>query len=41
VLAGLAIAAALGIIAGFFAVLFTGEYPEGIRGFLVVAIHVG
>ena len=37
VLAGLAIAAALGIIAGFFAVLFTGEYPEGIRGFLVSA----
>ena len=37
VLAGLAIAAALGIIAGFFAVIFTGEYPEGIRGFLVSA----
>jgi hypothetical protein len=31
VLASLAIAAALGIIAGFFAVLFTGKYPEGIR----------
>jgi hypothetical protein len=29
VLAGLAIAAALGLIAGLFAVLFTGEYPEG------------
>ena len=26
-----------GLIAGFFAVLFTGEYPEGIRGFLVSA----
>jgi hypothetical protein len=37
VLAGLAIAAALGLIAGLFAVLFTGEYPEGIRGFLVSA----
>ena len=30
-------AAALGLIAGLFAVLFTGEYPEGIRGFLVSA----
>ena len=37
VLAGLAIAACAAIIAGFFAVLFTGEYPEGIRGFLVSA----
>lgn len=37
VLAGLAIAASAAIIAGFFAVLFTGEYPEGIRGFLVSA----
>ena len=37
VLAGLAIAACAGLIAGFFAVLFTGEYPEGIRGFLVSA----
>ena len=35
--AGLAIAAGLGLIAGLFAVLFTGEYPEGIRGFLVSA----
>jgi hypothetical protein len=35
VVAGLTIAAALGIIAGFFAVLFTGQYPEGIRDFLV------
>ncbi len=37
VLAGLFIVAAFGVIAGFFAVLFTGEYPEGIRGFLVNA----
>ncbi len=35
VLAGLFIVAFLGIVAGFFAVLVTGEYPEGIRGFLV------
>src|SRR6202011_5852480 len=31
VLAGLLIVAFLGLIAGFFAVLLTGEYPEGIR----------
>jgi len=37
VLAGLFIAACLGIIAGFFAVLLTGEYPEGVRDFLVSA----
>jgi Domain of unknown function (DUF4389) len=37
VLAGLAIAACLGIIAGLVAVVLTGEYPEGIRGFLVSA----
>jgi ABC-type uncharacterized transport system YnjBCD permease subunit len=37
VVAGLTIAACLGIIAGFFAVLVTGEYPEGIRDFLVSA----
>jgi hypothetical protein len=35
VVAVLAIAAALGIIAGFFAVLFTGRYPQGIRDGLV------
>ncbi len=35
VLAGLFIVAFLGIVAGFFAVLVTGEYPEGIRRFLV------
>ena len=37
VLAGLFIAACLGIVAGFFAVLLTGEYPVGIRDFLVSA----
>ncbi len=31
----LVVGAMLGIVAGFFAVLFTGEYPEGIRDFLV------
>jgi hypothetical protein len=37
VVAVLAIAACLGIIAGLIAVLVTGEYPEGIRDFLVSA----
>jgi len=37
VVAGLFIAACLGIIGGFFAVLVTGEYPEGVRDFLVSA----
>jgi hypothetical protein len=37
VMAGLFIAACLGLVAGFFAVLFTGEYPQGIRDFLVNA----
>jgi hypothetical protein len=37
VVAGLAIVACLGIVAGFFAVLITGAYPEGIREFLVSA----
>ena len=37
VLAGLAIAACAAIIAGLFAVLVTGQYPEGIRGFVVSA----
>jgi hypothetical protein len=41
VVAGLFIAACLGIIAGFFAVLFTGEYPEGTRDFLVSAYRYG
>jgi len=35
VLAGLFAVAGLGIVAGFFAVILTGEYPEGIRDFLV------
>jgi uncharacterized protein DUF4389 len=37
VVVGLFIAGCLGVLAGFFAVLFTGEYPEGIRDFLVDA----
>ena len=37
VVAGLFIVACLGIVAGFFAVLVTGKYPEGIRNFLVSA----
>ncbi len=37
VLAGLAVAACLGIVAGFFAVLLTAQYPHGIRDFLVNA----
>jgi hypothetical protein len=35
VLAGLMVAAAFAVIAGFFAVLFSGEYPIGLRNFLV------
>lgn len=35
VLAGLFIVACFGILGGFFAVLFTGKYPEGIRSYLV------
>jgi hypothetical protein len=35
VVTALFIGACLGVIGGFFAVLFTGEYPQGIRGFLV------
>jgi ABC-type uncharacterized transport system YnjBCD permease subunit len=35
VLAGLFIVACFGILGGFFAVLFAGEYPEGIRSYLV------
>jgi len=41
VLAGLFIAACFGLVAGFFAVLFTGEYPQGIRDFLVDAYRYG
>jgi hypothetical protein len=37
VLAGLFVAASLGIVAGFFTVLVTGRYPEGIRDFIVSA----
>jgi hypothetical protein len=37
VVAGLFIAAVVGIVIGFFAVLLTGEYPLGIRDFLVDA----
>ena len=37
VVVGLFIAGCLGVLAGFFAVLFTGEYPEGVRDFLVDA----
>lgn len=37
VLFGLAIASLFVVIAGFFAVVFTGEYPEGPRSFLVGA----
>jgi len=37
VLVGLAVAASLGIVAGFFTVLVTGRYPEGIRDFIVSA----
>ena len=37
VLAALFVAACVGIIVGLFAVLVTGEYPEGIRDFLVGA----
>ncbi len=37
VLIALAIVAGLGVIAGLFAVLVTGQYPEGIRDFLVSA----
>jgi bacteriorhodopsin len=35
VLVGLAVAASVGIVAGFFTVLVTGRYPEGIRNFVV------
>jgi len=39
VLVGLFVAAVVGIVAGFFAVLVSGEYPEGIRDFLVDAFR--
>jgi len=37
VVIGLFIAGCLGVIAGLFAVLFAGDYPQGIRNFLVDA----
>jgi hypothetical protein len=37
VIFGLMVAAFFALIAGFFAVVFTGEYPEGLRSFLVAA----
>lgn len=37
VLAVLTVAACVGVIVGLFAVLVTGEYPEGIRDLLVGA----
>jgi hypothetical protein len=37
VMAALFIGACFGVIAGFFAVLFTGEYPKAIRDYLVNA----
>ena len=37
VLAALYVLALFGVVVGFLAVLFTGEYREGIRGFLVSA----
>src|SRR3954454_9836453 len=34
---GLMVASFFALIAGFFAVVFTGEYPEGLRNFLVAS----
>lgn len=41
VLIGLAIAAVFALIGGFFAVVFTGEYPAGLRDFLVNVYRYG
>ena len=41
VLVGLWIAATVAFVVGFFAVLFSGEYPRGIRGFLVNVYRYG
>jgi hypothetical protein len=41
VLVALAVAAVFCFIVGFFAVLFTGEYPHGIRDFLVNVYRYG
>jgi hypothetical protein len=37
----LAFAAIIAVMAGFFAVVFTGEYPEGTRDFIVDAYRYG
>jgi hypothetical protein len=41
VLIALAIGAVFAVIGGFFAVIFTGEYPVGLRDFLVNAYRYG
>ena len=41
VLVALAIVASVGLLAGLIAVLVTGQYPEGIRDFLVGAFRYG
>src|SRR5579859_1065817 len=41
VLAGLAVAAVFALIGGFFAVVFSGEYPQGARDFLVGVYRYG
>jgi len=41
VVLALAVAASLAVIGGFFAVVVTGEYPEGARGFIVDAYRYG
>ena len=39
--AALVVAAIAGFVVGFFAVLITGEYPHGIRDFLVNVYRYG
>jgi hypothetical protein len=41
VMVALVFVAALGVVAGFFAVVATGEYPVGIRDFLVAVYRYG
>lgn len=41
VLAALSVAAVIAFVIGFFAVLFSGEYPRGIRDFLVNVYRYG
>ena len=41
VVTGLAVAAVFALIGGFFAVVFNGEYPEGVRDFLVAVYRYG